>query len=292
VKKKILFIVNPVSGVFQKHNIDQKIEDTIDSQHYDYDIQFTEYSGHATILAKEAASNGTDIVVAVGGDGSINEVANGIAYTDVALGVIPLGSGNGYARHLNIPLNVSKALQVINRGKIDAIDIGVTGDQYFISNAGVGFVSIVANEFKQHHLHGFFSYAMAVLKKYFPYRGRTYNIEIDGRAIQRQAFFVVVGNTRELGYHFSATPKADVRDGYFDVLILKPFPKLLGLFTVPFSYFQLTHKWYSSEFHRAKTVKIYQEYESIVELDGDPFPWNESPLKVDVCHLALKVVIP
>ncbi len=292
MKKKILFIVNPVSGVFQKHNIDQKIEHIIDSQHYDYEIKFTAYSGHATILAKEAASNGTDIVVAVGGDGSINEVANGIAYTDVALGVIPFGSGNGYARHLNIPLNASRALQVINQGKIDAIDVGFTGGQYFISNAGVGFVSVVANEFKQHHLHGFFSYAMAVLKKYFPYRGRSYTIEIDGRPLQRQAFFVVVANTRELGYHFSATPNADVKDGYLDVLILKPFPKLLGFFTGLFSYLQLSHKWYSSELYRAKTVKINEDNEPTFELDGDPYPWKERPLRIDVCPLALKVVVP
>lgn len=284
--------MNPVSGVFQKHNIDRKIDKYIDSQYYDYDIKFTEYSGHATILAQEATSHGTDIVVAVGGDGSINEVANGIVHTDVALGVIPLGSGNGYARHLHIPLKVTRALQVINSAKTDAIDVGVTGNQYFISNAGVGFVSVVANEFKQHHLHGFLSYSMAVLKKYFPYQGRTYNIEIDGWPLQRKAFFVVIGNTRELGYHFSATPKADVRDGYLDVLILKPFPKLLGLLTVPLSYLQLTHKWYSSEFYRAKTVKIHEDNEPMIELDGDPFPWKERPLKVDVCPSALKVVVP
>ncbi len=167
MKKKILFIVNPVSGVFHKRNIGRKIEHYIDPNHYDYEIKFTEYSGHATILAKEAASDNTDIVVAVGGDGSINEIINGIVYTDVALGVIPLGSGNGYARHVHIPVNVSRALKVINKGKTRTIDVGVTGEQYFISNAGVGFLSIVADQFKRHQLHGFMSYAYGVMRQYF-----------------------------------------------------------------------------------------------------------------------------
>ena len=118
-KKSITFIINPISGTQNKDHIPSLIDELLDKTRFDYDVRLTEYRGHAAELTRQCAAEGRDIVVAVGGDGTVNEVARSLTHTQTALGVIPCGSGNGLARHLCLPMDTAKALQIINHCQIE-----------------------------------------------------------------------------------------------------------------------------------------------------------------------------
>ena len=138
-KKKIVFILNPISGTSSKKEIPDLIDQTLDKEQFDYELRLTEYAGHAAEIAKVCANEGKDIVVAIGGDGTVNEVARSLVHTDTALGIIPCGSGNGLARHLCLPMDVKKALQIINDCTIEAFDYGVINGLPFFCTCGMGF---------------------------------------------------------------------------------------------------------------------------------------------------------
>ena len=148
-KKRIIFIVNPISGTANKEHIPEQIAEVMDAERFDCEVRFTEYRGHAAEIAREAAKDGADVVVAVGGDGTVNEVARSLVHTDTALGIIPCGSGNGLARHLCIPLNVTKALELINTCQIEAFDYGVINGLPFFCTCGMGFDAFISLKFAE-----------------------------------------------------------------------------------------------------------------------------------------------
>jgi len=147
MKKKLRFIINPFSGIGQKKIVPKMLEKGLDAHRFEWDIVLTERAKHAIDISKEAVDLGYDAVIAVGGDGSINEVARNLIHTDTALGIIPGGSGNGVARSLNIPLNVQKAIGVINDFKTLKIDTGQLNDHPFVGVAGIGFDALISHEF-------------------------------------------------------------------------------------------------------------------------------------------------
>ena len=146
-KKKITFILNPISGTHSKDEIPAMIESILDKERFDTEIVFTEYAGHAAEIAEARAEAKTDIVVAVGGDGTVNEVARSLVHTESALGIIPCGSGNGLARHLCIPLNPRKAISIINQCQIESFDYGVINDIPFFCTCGMGFDAFISLKF-------------------------------------------------------------------------------------------------------------------------------------------------
>jgi diacylglycerol kinase family enzyme len=148
-KKKIVFILNPISGTSSKKEIPDLIDQTLDKEQFDYELRLTEYAGHAAEIAKVCANEGKDIVVAIGGDGTVNEVARSLVHTDTALGIIPCGSGNGLARHLCLPMDVKKSLQIINDCKIEAFDYGVINDLPFFCTCGMGFDAFISLKFAE-----------------------------------------------------------------------------------------------------------------------------------------------
>ena len=152
---RLLFIVNPISGPSSKGNILSAITGSIDMQKYDVTIRFTNHPGHATELASDAVAEGYDVVVAVGGDGTVNEVARALVGTDTALGIVPCGSGNGLARHLRIPMNTCKAIEIINAGEVDTIDVMTVNGQYCFCTTGVGYDAKVSAEYAKEERRGF-----------------------------------------------------------------------------------------------------------------------------------------
>lgn len=155
-KKKIVFIVNPISGMHRRVRLDEAIKKHIDKKKFDPVILETQYAGHAVALSREAVRQKTDVVVAVGGDGTINEVASQIIGSDTVLGIIPQGSGNGLARHLGIPRMIAGAMRLINRLHVTEIDTATVNDVPFVSIAGVGFDALVAKLFAKGERRGFF----------------------------------------------------------------------------------------------------------------------------------------
>ena len=225
-KKRILFIVNPISGHRDKRRFGEEAAAVLGGGDIVYDVVFTERAGHATELALAAVKEGYDIVAAVGGDGTINEVASQLAGTDTALAIIPHGSGNGLAYHLQIPINVKKALQVINDLRIEKMDVGYVNGRPFFSIAGIGFDAKVAYDFEQDPRRGFYTYFKHILHNYFQYKSCDYHIEYDGQQMDTQAFFITFANSSQWGYNVRIAPMASLHDGLLDVCMVKR-PKLL-----------------------------------------------------------------
>ena len=164
-KKKIIFVVNPISGTTRKSGIGKLIENNLDKEYYDFSIVETQYSGHASEISRDAKDRGVDVVVAVGGDGTINEVARSIVNSDTALGIIPCGSGNGLARHLMIPMDMHKALEVINKHTVHDLDYGIINGIPFFCTCGMGFDAFISMKFAESGKRGPVSYLENILRE-------------------------------------------------------------------------------------------------------------------------------
>ncbi len=291
MKKKIIFIINPRSGVSKKKNLPPVIEKTIDAAKFDYEIIFTDHRGHATQIAKEAIKNGIDIIAVAGGDGSLNEVARVLLNSPVILAALPMGSGNGLARHLKIPVNAVKAIKLINAGKTDKIDVGRINDKIFISNTGLGFVSSVVDTFHEEVRRGFFAYSTHTLRNIFGYKSKSYSLQIDRQHIKGKFFMLNFANSNQFGYQAKIAPQADVKDGKLEVVMVKKFPFVL--FPV------LMLKLFTNSIKNSRYIKILRadkasvkfEGQQSVQIDGEPNVENNS-IELSVSPLTLNIIVP
>ena len=192
MKHKIIFIVNPISGHHNKNNFPSLIEKNIDKDLYEYSIVFTEYAGHASELTMKAIEEGYKYIAAVGGDGTINEIAKCLIGKEQILIIIPLGSGNGLARHLELPFKPERLItEVINKGKVYKIDTATINGIPFISIAGIGFDALIADHFAKDENRGFLTYAKLVTEKYPNYKQKEYTLILDDETtIECKPFFV------------------------------------------------------------------------------------------------------
>lgn len=266
----IQFIINPISGTIQKQNLPELFEKEIDKEKFSWEIKHTNARGHATEIARKAVADGVNIVVAVGGDGTINEVAKALVHSKKsALGIIPLGSGNGLARHLRIPLQPKKALQTILNGKNDLVDSCQVNDVPFFCTSGVGFDATVSHYFDSIPGRGLHTYIKSSLKKYFSYKPETYQIEVDGVKFERCAFIVSVANASQYGNNAYISPTADIKDGLMDLVIMQRFAKPIGAWLIFLSFSKLIDKSSYLEIIKGKEIKIKQATK-IAHIDGDP----------------------
>lgn len=227
-KKHLVFIINPKSGTEREKAIQQAIDTTLNHEQFSYEIKHTAYAKHGTVLAKEAAANSAYAVVAVGGDGSVNDIVAGLLGTDTALAIIPKGSGNGMARSMSIPLKEQEAIEIINRGNAIMMDIGYANDRPFISNAGVAFDALISKKFAKSKRRGFAMYSWLVTRYMWTYKEWDWDITIDGKPLNEKAFIISIANGRQFGYNFQIAPGANWTDGLLDIVIIKKFPKVLG----------------------------------------------------------------
>ena len=187
-KESILFLVNPKSGVGGKKRILQMVERYIDHGRYDADVRFTEYAGHAYELAKDAVVCGVDVVVAVGGDGTVNEVGRALVHTATAMGVLPCGSGNGFARHLGIPMSTKKSIEFINKAEPVSVDYGKINGHPFFCSCGMGFDAVVSDDFAKGTGRGLLNYVKQSLLDWVKYKPETYLVETDSIKEKFEAF--------------------------------------------------------------------------------------------------------
>ncbi|MCX6248720.1 MAG: YegS/Rv2252/BmrU family lipid kinase [Bacteroidetes bacterium] len=290
-KKTIHFIINPISGIGKQKNIEELIRNYADVSVYEYEVKYTKEQGHATELAKEAVASGVDVVVAVGGDGTVNEIGKALVGSDTALGIIPTGSGNGLARHLKIPFRFDKAIGVINRCKIRKIDTATINDQVFLSIAGVGYDAYVAKKFATAHKRGFFSYFRIVSNEYPEYSPRKYTIEVDGKIITRRALTITFANSNQFGNNTSIDPHAKLDDGLVDVCIVRRIPLWLIPFYVPMLFTKTFHKTQYIEIIRAKHAVVTRKKGKTIQLDGDPSKTGKV-IEMKVNPLSLNIIVP
>ena len=223
MKKRVVFIINLISGTSSKAEIPALIDSTIDKDKFDYELVVTQYAGHASEIATKAKDDGVDIVVAVGGDGTVNEVARAIVHSQTALGIIPCGSGNGLARHLLLPMNVRKAIDIINACEIRDLDYGIINDHPFFCTCGMGFDAFVSMKFAEAGKRGPITYAENILREGLKYKPETYILQDDNGTIKYKAFLISCANASQYGNNAYIAPQASMSDGLMDVIIMEPF---------------------------------------------------------------------
>jgi YegS/Rv2252/BmrU family lipid kinase len=274
-KISILFIVNPISGIGKQKKIEKLISQNIDTEKFDVSIKYTEYAGHASVLAKEAVGN-YDIVTAVGGDGSVNEIAKELQSTETALAIIPCGSGNGLARALEIPVSPALAVKYLNKAEFKTIDTCEVNKQFFLSLAGAGYDSEVARRYQFLDGRGFKTYFKAIIGSFYKYKPLEYKLNIDGEIMVRKALLVTVCNSSQYGYGFKISPESELDDGYMDVVIVKKPP----LWRVPFVLLNIilgrAHKSRCFEIIKCKNVELMGNKKGWVNLDGETVRLDKS----------------
>lgn len=289
-KKTIWFIVNPISGISSKQAILRRINKLIDKKRFDIKILMTEYAGHGAVLATMAAENGIDIVVAIGGDGTINEIARSLVNTDTIMGIIPCGSGNGLARHLQIPLDYTKAIHLINDLQYIKIDYGKINKKPFFCTCGMGFDASVSFKFLNSSKRGVLTYIDNALQALINYKPETYIIEDEEGKHRYKAFLITCANASQYGNNIYIAPHASMSDGLMDITIIEPFTVV----DIP----QIAYQLFSGKMSgsdkiktfRAKKITIIREKEGIIHCDGDPRA-DKKTLNVEIFPKALKIII-
>jgi len=292
VKEKILFLINPISGTRHKGHLPGMIKEWIDASLFDVEIVITKYKGEATEIVRQKLLDNYRYFVAVGGDGTVNEIAKELINSQGIMGIIPVGSGNGLARHLQIPLQPIKAIQIINKLKYQAIDYGLINNNPFFCTCGVGFDALIGDKFAQCKSRGLINYVKTTIREYFNYKPEMYQITIDDeRTIKRQAFLITFANGSQYGNNAYIAPHADISDGKLDMCIISPF-KLYKAPEIGIRLFAKSiHK--SSLIHIEKASKIVLERanDGVVHFDGEPHRMGKT-LNISLINKGLNIIVP
>lgn len=289
MKRKALFIINPIAGGKSKEHVPQLIQQHLDKATVEATIVFTEEAGHAHWLAKEASKTYQSII-AVGGDGTVNEVASAVVGTQAALGILPFGSGNGLSRFLSIPMDTAKAIQNINNNNIELIDAGQMNGQWFFNMAGMGFDAHISQVFAQKTKRGFITYFKSALQEIISYKSQSYHMEIDGLQYDRDAFMLSFANSSQYGNNAHVSPQASVQDGLLDVCVIKPFP----LYRFPEMGLRMFTKTADTskyvEIIRGKEIQVTRKAAGPAHIDGEPQTISATT-EIKVVPLSLKVIV-
>jgi diacylglycerol kinase (ATP) len=288
--KKVRIIINPISGTGKQEKAILILKKLLDKSLFESEIMYSKRKGHLTILAKEAAEKDYDAVVVLGGDGSVNEAAKGLIGTNTVLGIIPIGSGNGLARFLHIPLSLKQAVQRLNQFNIKRIDTAKINKLPFVSISGLGFDAHVAKQFDQSRIRGLWNYTKISLLEYYRFVNQKYLLNIDGKAIDTNAFMVVFANSNQFGNNIIISPQAKIDDGLLDVCIVQK-PTLYQIPNLLLKvFFNKTHKSKLVEIYRAKQINIELETSTLLNLDGETITQSGN-LDIEVNPLSLSVII-
>ena len=290
--RNILVIINPIAGVRPKDEIPSLVREVMTADDgFEIDIRFTERAGHASEMAREAVEKGVDTVVAIGGDGTINETARQLVGSPVKFGIVPMGSGNGLARHIQIPLDLRKALECIRNGYSEAVDYGTVNDHIFFCTAGIGFDAKVSAKFAEAGTRGPITYLRSFAELVGDYKPSTYVIYTDDNRVKERAFLIAIGNASQWGNNAYITPHASMSDGLLDVTLVKPMP----LYEIPRMALQLfsrdLDKNPHTEYFRSSHLRIIMPHPDVVHVDGEPIQMD-GVLDVEIHKGQLHIICP
>jgi lipid kinase, YegS/Rv2252/BmrU family len=291
--KKVLAIINPISGTGSKKNIPDLLGQAYNASEYELFLTYTKAAGHAEELARRAASEGYDHVIAVGGDGTVNEVARGLVGSQTALGIVPKGSGNGLARSLGLSMKSDQVIQQLVSGRRIAIDSCELNGRPFFCTCGMGFDAAVSRSFAEASTRGPVTYLRTMIEEYRSFKPETYRLDInDGeRTLETEAFVLVVANATQYGNNAYIAPEADLSDGLLDLAIIRPFPILEA--AVVLGDLMLgklaDNKHYETE--RIKSLRIERPTAGAVHIDGEPLELGTT-IDIKLRPHSLHVIIP
>ncbi len=293
-KKQILFLANPISHALKGYDLESIIKSHLDLTVFDYKVAYTQAPQHGHALAKEAVLQGIDIVAAIGGDGTVNEVGSALVDSLTALAIIPAGSGNGLARHLGIPLQISQAVKTLNCAVPRIIDTGKIIQHTFLNAAGVGFDAHIAWKFAEFGKRGLSSYIQVAMREFFSYKPKYYRMMIDGVPVNRKALFISFANSSQYGNNFIIAPQASLQDGKLEAVIVQDVP----LYAVP----AFIYRFNRGSLQKSSYVETMAFKKLSMQKPADEMPWQghidgepvlfDNPLNVEINCGSLKVMTP
>jgi YegS/Rv2252/BmrU family lipid kinase len=279
--KKIFLIINKYAG----HGKGEKAVDIVipllKNQDCMVEYSFTNHPKHGTELAINASSNGFDLVVAVGGDGTVNEVALGLIGTNTPMGIIPMGSGNGLARELGISMDMHESAKDLIKGKNLKIDVCKLNDQRFLCTSGIGFDALIADKMSQTASRGFLKYVQLVIQESVFFKPLDVRMKIDGVLIEESVFLITFANASQFGNNAYIAPAASMTDGLIDVVVVRKFAKIW----MPVFAIALFSKWITKlpfvDCYRAKKIELEMVDTPYFHFDGEPGKLN-IPAKIEL----------
>ena len=292
MRLKIHFIIKISNSKIAKR-IKEQVRIKFDENNYQVKISESSFKGETKTLAREAVLDKTDLIVACGGDGTINEIINEIKERKFKIAIVPIGSGNGIARHFKIPLDISKSLDLILRHNYTYVDIGKVNESLFLGNVAFG---IGADFIKNYHKiknKGLVGYFLAFIKTIFSIKEKQFIIDIDGERIISTPLILIVSNTNQQGYNFTVTPKAKTDDGLLDMFIVENrsfFKNIINVFKIVFGL----------NFYPGKS--IYKKIENLnitpqkpiknIQIDGENLNVNDGIYKIKSVKKTLQLITP
>lgn len=288
--KKVRIIINPISGTGKQVRAEKAINRLLDTRLFESEIVYTQGVGHFTELARDAVKLNYEAVLVLGGDGSINEAAAGLIGSKTALGIIPIGSGNGFARHLGIPMNIDEAIQRFNQFQSKLVDTARMNDKTFVSIAGLGFDAHIAHLFSQAKGRGLYTYAKISIREFFKFKAQHISLNIDGNQIEASTFMTVFANANQFGNDFIISPLAKIDDGFLDVCLVQK-PKLYQIPKLLFQIFR-KHTQHSSliQIIKAKKISLQLEKNTNLNMDGEAIK-GQGELHISINPLSLSVIV-
>ena len=286
----IRFIINPISGNRKHHNVKELIHRYLDATKFQFDCVYTERPQHATLLASEAAKQGLDVVVAVGGDGTMHECAIGLLGSHTSLAMLACGSGNGMAFHFGVNADLKLAIQQLNSNVFRTIDSCTANGLPFFNVSGVGFDAHIAHLFADTTVRGFITYIKLVLRECAFYPAQTYTLEYDGKIEQHKAVIISWANASQFGNNATISPQSKVDDGLVDICILQDFNRL----RVP----ALLYRLFNNSIHRSPLMKIIRTKRitircknGISHLDGEVVNLGQT-IEINTLANSFKLFVP
>lgn len=288
--RRVLFIINPISGGGKAKRFLKYIKRNKDNLEISFDIIFTKPDLSVEDNLKLVSLDNWDIVIAAGGDGTINETSSAIINKNILLGIIPLGSGNGLARHLKIPLNPVKALSKILNGRAREIDIGYFNNKPFINMAGIGFDGYVSGLFAGSRKRGIQTYAQCVLKALSHFKPRRYILEIDGEKFYHEAYLIAFANSKQYGSNFFIAPYGSLVDGVIDITVINK----VNLLHVPRLALALRtrnlNKLPFVSMYKGRSIKVFDLDNEYGHVDGEPLV-THGDLNINVKSSQIKIIV-
>jgi YegS/Rv2252/BmrU family lipid kinase len=290
-QNKVFFIINKYSGTGFQSSIEGKIIDACGRYSLEATLEYTTHKGHATELAQQAVAEGYERVFVVGGDGTVNEVAQGLVNTGVALGILPKGSGNGLARHLQIPLRMDRALRLLHRYQTVPIDTLRINDTISINVSGVGFDAHVASKFGKNGKRGLLGYAKLILREFRRFKEFEVKASLDDQVVVRKSFIVAIANSSQFGNNVRVAPHASVCDGEMEICFIRkvPLQQALGF----------TARMFTGRVTRSKYIEIKKASRFVAEfseaipyhIDGESYPATDR-LTAEIQPASIHVMLP
>ncbi|WP_240938612.1 diacylglycerol/lipid kinase family protein [Arenibacter sp. 6A1] len=293
--KHIHFIINPKAGVGNNRLDLEALTPYFRKEEYTITLKYSNYKKQALELTQDSIEEGATIIVACGGDGTINEVASCLVGTSIRLGIIPFGSGNGLASNLKIPLTTDKAIAVIKEHEVVTIDVGQINEQYFFSNTGFGFDADIIKNYEASELRTIKGYLRASIKSFREFRkGRNIDVRINDSDYLKNPFMIFISNSNEMGSNISLTPKASLHDGMLDVLIVPEISKPMMLLFGMLMLIRKPHWLKDIKSYQTKNLKINKETGNTFDsqIDGEFHKVKNNQIYISVLEKSLGVIVP